>query len=162
MSLKIRVLHWLMAALIINLFIFDEGDNIHIWLGYGTLAIVLLRTIIGFTANGFEAFKKFPLGLNELFYFFKSIFSQNRKDYAGHNPAASYAYIIFWLLTIGLGVTGILLVYVDSFFGSERLEELHDLMADAVIVFIAVHFMGILLDSILHKRKSWMGVITGK
>ena len=147
---------------VINLFIFDEGDDIHIWLGYGTLALVLLRTIIGFTAQGFEAFNQFPIGINDLFSFLKNLFNHKAKDYVGHNPAASYAYIIFWFLIVGLGVSGILLEHVDAFFVSESLEELHDLMADAVIVFIVVHFTGMLLDSILHKRKAWMSIITGK
>lgn len=159
-TLKIRLLHWFMALFIVlNLFIFDEGDDIHYWIGYGTLAIVFFRTIIGFTSQGFDSFRKFTLQPRELFYFFRNLFSHARKDYTGHNPAASYAYIIFWLLVIGLGITGGLLVHSDYFFGNQLLEELHDLMADATIVFIVIHLTGVLLDSFLHRRKSWMSII---
>lgn len=148
--------------IIIDLFIFDDGDDIHNLLGYGTLAMVVFRTLIGFTAKGFESFKKFPLSPRELFYFFKTLFTRNRKDYIGHNPVASYAYIAFWLLVLGLGVTGILLVHVDIFFGDQRLEQIHGILANAVIVFVVIHLTGILLDAILHRRKTWMNIITGK
>lgn len=162
-SLKIRLLHWFMAAfVIVNLFLSNEGDDIHNWLGYGTLAIIFIRTIIGFTSNGFDSFKKFPLRPSELLLFFKNLFKRERPDYTGHNPAASYAYIVFWLLIIGLGITGILLVHFEDFFGSQTLEDIHAVFANAVIIFIGVHFSGLILDSVLHRRKSWMSMLSGK
>lgn len=162
-NLKIRILHWLMALfIVINLFIFDEGGQVHEWIGYGTLVFVFFRTIIGIVSQGNESFFKFPLQPHELLYFIKNIFNSNRKDYEGHNPAASYAYLGFWILVLGLGTTGIMLVQFDQFFGNEFLEELHELMADGVILFLIVHFSGIILDSVLHRRKSWMSIITGR
>lgn len=162
-TLKIRLLHWLMAAFVlINLFLFNEGDDIHNWLGYGTLAIVFFRALFGLTSKGYDGFMNFPLNPTELFYFFGNFFKRERKDYAGHNPAASYAYMTFWLLIIGLGVTGILLVHVEEYFGSEMLEEIHEIFAKGVIVFLVVHFTGMILDAVLHKRKTWMSIITGK
>jgi len=161
-NLKIRLLHWLMVAfIVINLFIFDEGDLVHYWVGYGSLVIILLRSIIGFRSHSFAAFKKFPLQPLELFNFFKYLFTRNRKNYIGHNPAASYAYIIFWVLVVVLGITGVLLVHAEVFFGDQFLETVHEISADVIIVFIVIHFTGIILDSILHKRKAWMSMITG-
>lgn len=162
-TLNIRLLHWLMAAFVlINLFLYDEGDDIHNWLGYGTLAIVLFRFLIGLTSKGYDGFKKFPLNPSELFTFLRTLFKRNRKDYLGHNPAASYAYIVFWLLIIGLGVTGILLVHVEEYFGSQVLEEIHAIMANSVIVFLVVHLTGMTLDAVLHRRKTWMSMFNGK
>lgn len=162
-TLKIRLLHWLMAVFVlINLFLYNDGDDIHNWLGYGTLAIVFIRLLLGLTSNGYDGFRNFPLNPFEFFSFFKNLFSPNRKDYTGHNPVASYAYIIFWLLVIGLGISGILLVHVEEYFGSQTLEKIHELLADSIIVFLAVHFIGIILDAVLHKRKTWMSIINGK
>lgn len=162
-NLKIRLLHWLMAAFVlINLFLFNEGDDIHNWLGYGTLVILFFRLILGFTSDGFEAFRNFLLKPAEFFFFLKYLFTPTRKDYVGHNPAASYAYLFFWILIIGLGITGILLVHVEHFFGSQELESLHKILANGVIVFLVVHFTGLILDAVLHKRKTWMNMINGK
>lgn len=161
-NLKIRLLHWLMALFVIlNLFVFDEGNDVHFWIGYGALALILIRVFIGFRSNGYEAFKKFPLNLSELVNFLKNLFRRDHKDYVGHNPAAAYAYISFWILVVTLGFTGVLLVHVDTFWGDQLLEEIHNIAADCVIVFIVIHFTGILLDSILHKRKAWISMITG-
>ena len=162
-TLKIRLLHWLMAAFVLlNLFLYNESGEIHNWLGYGTLAIIFFRALLGMTSNGFDGFRKFPLQPAELFYFFRDLFNGKRKDYTGHNPAAAYAYVVFWLLIIGLGITGILLVHVEEYFGSQALEEIHEIFANSVIVFMVVHLTGMALDAILHRRKSWMSMISGK
>ncbi len=134
-TLKIRLLHWLMVFfIVINLFIFDDGDTIHVWVGYGSLLIILPRLFLGLTGSG----------------------------HAAPNRIAFFAYVVFWGLVIGLGVSGILLVHFEDFFGAQNIENAHDLMAKAVIVFIIVHFSGIIIDSILHHRKTWMAMISGK
>ena len=162
-TLKIRLLHWLMAAFVLlNLFLFDEGGNIHNWLGYGTLLIVLFRILLGVTSKGYDGFINFPLNPVELISFLTNLLRPGRKNYTGHNPAASYAYIVFWLLVIGLGITGILLVHVENYYGSEILERIHEILADSIKVFLGVHFTGIILDAVLHKRKSWMSIISGR
>lgn len=149
-------------AVTVNLFIFDEGETLHVWLGYGTLLILLLRSILGFTSNGAEAFKNFPLKASELLLFLKSVLSKKRKVYLGHNPIASYAFIFFWLMIIVLGVTGLLLVHTEHFWGDPLMEEIHEITAKFVIIFLVFHLVGILLDSILHKRKTWLSMMTGK
>ena len=162
-TLKIRLLHWLMAAFVlVNLFLYTDGDDVHNWLGYGTLALVFFRMVLGLTSKGNEGFRNFPLRPSELLSFLQNLFKRERKDYLGHNPAASYAYLVFWLLIIGLGITGILLVHVEEFFGSQALEGFHKILANAMIVFIVLHFTGIILDAILHRRKTWMSIINGK
>lgn len=151
-----------MAIIItINLFIFDEGEYIHVWLGYLAIAIVLFRLIIGFTAKGYEAFKNFPLNLKELFYFLINVFSKKRKEYHGHNPVASYAFILFWIFVLLLGISGILLVHTDRFWGDPLMEDVHTLSSKAIIVFLAIHAAGIILDSLLHQRKTWLSMIKG-
>jgi len=58
-TLKIRLLHWLMAAFVLlNLFLYNESGEIHNWLGYGTLAIIFFRALLGLTSNGFDGFRK--------------------------------------------------------------------------------------------------------
>lgn len=162
-SLPIRILHGLMAIFItINLFIFDEGELLHVLLGYAALAIVLIRLIIGIKTNDESSFKKFPLNYNEVFLFLKNIFSRKRPQYKGHNPLASYAFILFWIAVIILGVTGILLEHVDHFWGDPVVQEIHTITSDAVIIFLIIHLAGITLDSILHRRRTWMAMITGK
>lgn len=148
--------------IVINLFVFDDGDNVHNWIGYGTLLIVLLRGLIGLTSDGYDSFKKFPLHPRELFSFVQNFFNKNRKNYIGHNPIASYMYFVFWFLVLGLGISGVLLVFVDAFFGDEFLEQIHSFYAKAIIVFLLIHFTGIILDSALHRRKTWMSIITGR
>ena len=74
-NLKIRLIHWGLALIIlINLFIFDEGDKVHSLIGYFGLGLVVIRFIIGLTAKDFSSFKKFPLHPTEVFSFIQNIF----------------------------------------------------------------------------------------
>ena len=50
----------------------------------------------------------------------------------------------------------------DLYFGEEWVEEVHAKFTDALQILIILHFMGIVLDAIQFKRKTWMGMINGR
>ncbi len=163
-NIRIRLIHWAMAVIILlSLFVFDDGETVHQWLGYGALLFLFIRLIIGFFGSGYEAFKNFELKPARLIEFLKDhLRLKIGKNYLGHNPAASWSYIFFWLCVVGLGVTGVLLVHVDAYFGDERIEQIHELLSHFVQFFIVLHLSGLLLDSYIHKHRAWMAMITGK
>lgn len=162
-SLPIRILHGLMAIfIIINLFVYSDGELVHIWLGYGALGLVFIRVIIGIKARDESSFKKFPLSPKSFFQFLKNVFRRDRPQYLGHNPLASYAFILFWIAVVILGVTGILLEHTEKFWGDPLVEKIHEFTSDAVIIFLVIHLTGIVLDSILHRRATWVAMITGR
>jgi cytochrome b len=159
----IRLTHWLVAVIIIlNMFVFDDGDDLHIWLGYIAAGIVLFRLIYGFVSRDqSHSFSNFPLSPSSLFKFFQDKINQRDHVYKGHNPAASWIYILIWICAAGLTVTGWMLG-LDRFFGSEEVEQLHVYFNTALQVTIIIHLLGIGLDSIQFKRKTWMGMFTGR
>ncbi|MFP5387440.1 MAG: cytochrome b/b6 domain-containing protein [Bacteriovoracia bacterium] len=156
-----RILHWGMAIAITVDYFADGGDPLHNWSGYLALGVVVIRFAWGFFAADEANFRNFPLSPSLLIDHMKGFIVWKHKDYSGHNPLASWAYVFMWLLVVGLGISGYLLG-TDRFWGDETLDDAHEYMADSLLVLIAFHLAGIVIDAFKFKRKTWMGMITGK
>jgi cytochrome b len=160
-----RILHWLIALLVTsNLFFITGDDNSDVHQGTGLLAVclVLLRFIWGFRGSEPSRFRSFPLGLGKLSDFIKSHLPRRpSQDYLGHNPLASWTYLLMWGIIICLGLSGWLLT-TDAYWGDERLEGAHKALTKLLQGLILAHFFGLILDAIKHRRQTWLGMIDGK
>lgn len=128
-----RLLHWGIALIVVlNAFVLEAGKLPHRYLGYLCVALVLLRLVV-FRQRGVEHY----------------------------NPKARVVYLGIWGAILGLGVTGFLMG-LDRFWGNSTLQETHELIGNGLLVLSAVHLMGMFLDSVTHRRKTWMLMISGK
>ncbi len=159
----IRLTHWLVAVIIVvNMFVYADGDDVHIWLGYIAAGLVIFRLIYGLiSGDQAHSFSNFPLSPFSLVKFFQDKIKSHDRPYKGRNPAASWIYILIWFCVFGLTVTGWMLG-LDRFFGDEQVEQAHVIINTALQVTIIIHLLGMLLDSIQFKRKTWMGMFTGR
>ncbi len=157
----IRFTHWFVAGVIIlNSFILEEGDPPHRYLGYASLVLVLFRICYGFKSTGAHSFSSFPISVLQIKEFLHSKLNSEKKNYSGHNPVASLVYIFIWIFILFLGLTG-WMMGLDYFFGEDWLKNIHEIFADGLKILILAHFVGIILDAVQFKRKSWMSMITG-
>ena len=156
-----RILHWSMAIAITIDYFADGGDPLHNRAGYLALIAVIIRLVWGFISKDEANFRHFPLSPVTLLSHIKDFIQWRHKDYSGHNPLASWTYVFMWVLVVGLGISGYLLG-TDQFWGDETMEGAHSLMANILLVLIAFHLVGIFLDAFKFKRKTWMGMISGK
>ncbi|MEQ1723881.1 MAG: cytochrome b/b6 domain-containing protein [Pseudobdellovibrio sp.] len=161
-SKLIRLTHWSIAiALILNLFFLEEGEIYHEYVGYTAAAFVAFRLIYGFISKDVAAFVNFPISIASLTEFIRSKVNFEKKDYAGHNPAASIVYILIWFCVLSLALTG-WMMGLDQFFGEEWLQELHEYISWFTQFLIVAHLIGMALDSYSFKRKSWLAMFNGK
>lgn len=160
-SITTRLIHWALAIIVLlNAFVLEEGDPIHRYLGYLAVALVFMRTIIGFKGREHERFTNFPISLKDLNFFLKTHFKRKHL-YPGHNPAASIIYFAIWISILTLGISGWMLE-LDAFFGDETLEIIHKYNSNILLLLVGAHLIGIFLDSYLYRRKTWLGMIDGK
>lgn len=160
-SIPTRIIHWTLAMIVLlNIFALEEGDPLHRYLGYFAIILILLRIIIGFKGLEYERFANFPIYPKDLLFFFRTHFLKKHL-FPGHNPAASIVYIAIWTSVLALGVTGWMLG-LDAYFGDEALENIHQNISNLLLGLVIVHLLGIFVDSFLYRRKTWLGMITGK
>lgn len=156
-----RLSHWLIAIPVLLDFFIEGGEISHKILGYIALAAVVFRFAWGFFTKDEANFSSFPLNAKKTFEYAKSAFTKNKIHYSGHNPLASWVYIIIWMLVLALGITGFMMG-LDRYWGEAWLEEFHEALSNALILLVAFHFIGLILDSWKFKRKTWLGMFTGK
>lgn len=161
-SKVVRISHWLIVAIVsLNLFFLEEGDAWHRYLGYAAVLILICRVLYKFSSNRLDSVKKFPLSYSSLSLFLKNLIRKKHLDYEGHNPAASWTYVLIWTLIFLLALSG-WLMGLDQFWGDDWIKNLHHLFSLGLELLVLVHFLGLTIDSIQKKRKSWLAMITGK
>lgn len=90
--------------------------------------------------------------------YLQGIFNGRPAHWIGHNPAGSYA--IYLLMLLGLGVTASgLAVYYEI--GGEWPEELHEMLAESMLIVVGVHVAGVVISSLLHRENLVRSMIVG-
>lgn len=158
-DLLTRILHWVLATcVVLNLFVIEEGENLHEWIGYGGASVVALRVLWGFVGPPLSRFGSFPVLPQQILGFLRG--GMNSKNFEGHNPLASLVYIGIWTAVAGLATTGFMMG-LDRFWGEEWLEDTHSNLSIALQVLIVTHLVGVASDSYRYKRKTWKAMLTG-
>jgi cytochrome b len=156
-----RIIHWAIALPVLLNFFIDGGDYLHKVIGYVAFTALLVRIVWGFVTKDKAHFKFFPLNPSELKSYTLALISGKKKDYPGHNPLASMTYVFIWILVGLLGITGYLMGQ-DAYWGEEWPEHLHESLSHGLVALVIFHIFGMTLDGIKNKRKTWLGMITGK
>lgn len=160
-----RMFHWLFAGLFITAFVIaktidDESGlfPLHMMAGLTLLFLICLRVIWGIVGSRHAKFSGFALNPFKLMEYFKGIASNEKQFWAGHNPASSWAAVAMLILGLGLGVSGILMTSGQK----ETFEDFHELVANAFIIVVASHILGILIHTLRHKDLIGLSMIDGK
>lgn len=156
-----RVFHWLLALSFTGAFVTAESEryrDIHVVLGYTLLGLIAFRLLWGFLGTRYARFSSFLFRPGEIVAYTLSLLKGKATHYVGHNPVGSVA--IWLLLTLGIasGVTGVLL-FEDI--GGDVLEELHELLANTMLLVVFVHIAGVVVSSVLHRENLVRSMITG-
>jgi cytochrome b len=131
-NLPTRIIHWVVAACIFFDFFSEGGDPPHNFAGYLAAGLVLFRM-------GYGIGRKFPR----------------------ENKLASLVYWLVWIDVIALGISGYLMG-TDQFWGDETLHSVHAQLSNTLMGLTVLHLCGVFLHSIRFRKKTWMGMITGK
>lgn len=165
-DLPTRLFHILFAGLFLTAFVIaktvDDESAIyayHMLAGILMVGLVLFRVFWGIVGTKHARFSNFALSPKDLVAYFKGFLSGEKRRWAGHNPASSWAAIIMMALAVGLGITGYLMV---SGTNKETFEDLHELFANGFMVVVVLHLAGIVLHSIRHHEMIGFSMLDGK
>jgi len=156
-----RVFHWLLALSFVGAYVTAESEryrDIHVVLGYTLLGLLAFRLLWGFFGTRYARFRSFLFKPGEIASYFFSLFKAKPAHYVGHNPLGSVA---IWLL-LGLGITtGVTGYMVLQDVGGDVLEELHELVSNAMLAVVLIHIAGVLVSSVMHRENLVRSMITG-
>ena len=137
-DLFIRLFHWSLAAgIVANYFLLEEGEILHEWVGYIACALVASRLLWGFmgpTRARFSAFLRSP---SAAFYELRGLTAPHDLPNT-HTALGGYQLVLVLALVIGVGLTG-WMQDLDAFWGEDWPQDLHELLANALILVACLH-----------------------
>jgi len=161
-DLLVRVTHWTVAAgIIANLLFTKHGSEIHQYVGYTVLGLVVTRLIWGLIGSRYARFSDFFPTPARIKHHLSDL-SARRTDeqHLGHNPLAAIMVLSLWAVIIGLGITGYLME--SGLLGNkDLLEEAHELLANSLYLLVPLHIIAAIAMSYWQRQNLIKSMITG-
>ncbi len=166
-DLPIRIFHGSFALLfLVSFFIgkFVEDDSAlyayHMISGILMTILVIMRLFWSIFGSKTSSLSSFQLGLVDLKDYFSSLFSSLKtRRYLGHNPASSYAAILMMLFTMGIALSGSMMVLkINKHF----FKEMHEVLAHLFFLVVILHIAGVIIHELKHRDGMLFSMINGK
>src|SRR5690242_4981795 len=156
-----RVFHWLLALSFAGVFFTAESEryrDVHVMLGYTVLGLVAFRLVWGLIGTRYARFWSFAYGPRSVLTYVKSLFTRSPQHHPGHNPAGSWAIYALLALSLLAGASG---YAAYNEIGGHWMEELHEALANTLLVVVFVHIGGVVVSSLLHRENLVRSMLTG-
>jgi cytochrome b len=157
----VRVFHWLLVFSFAGAYLTAESEVwrlVHVTLGYTLGGLLVFRLVWGVIGTRYARFSNFVRGPAAVLQYLKSLFAKQPEHHLGHNPAGAVAIVLLMLLGLGITATGYI-TYNDL--GPGWVGELHDLLANAMLLVIIGHLVGVVTASLQHKENLVRSMVTG-
>ncbi|WP_425102193.1 cytochrome b/b6 domain-containing protein [Tropicibacter sp. S64] len=186
----VRVFHWgLVAAFATAWLTADELQPVHEIAGYAVAGLVAFRLVWGLVGSRYARFARFLKGPGETLAYLGDMARGRERRYLGHNPAGA-AMVVALLVTLsGTAFTGWLMedearlamlpsvlaivapAWADDD-GDDReygargevegpLKEVHETLANLMLLLAALHVGGVVLASFRHHENLARAMVTG-
>lgn len=157
----VRLFHWsLVACVLLNQFVLESGETPHRWVGYAATALVGLRLLWGVIGSHHARFADWWPTPARLRAHVRGLLAGQPDDHPGHNPLGALMMLALMALVLALGVTG-WLQSTDAFFGEEWLQELHEGLANTLVMAAGVHAAAALVMGRLQRVTLVRAMVTG-
>ena len=144
----------------------------HVAFGLALGIVFFFRIGWGFIGPKYSRFKDFDFNLEDLKSYLLSVFVKT-KEYAGHNPASSWAIVSMILVAFLSIITGLLAYGAEAHHGIfsflyspylkkiEIFKGIHELFSNLFLAIVGVHIAGSLIDKFIKKSDAIDSMITG-
>jgi cytochrome b len=148
----VRIFHWLMVLCFAGAYLTAENDSlrlVHVTLGYTMGGLVAFRLVWGLVGSRYARFSDFVRGPAAVGRYLRSLFAGRPEHHIGHNPAGALGIITLLGATVLLVATG---WATDNHVGGDPTEELHEAVANIMLVLVMLHVVAVLASSWLHRE----------
>ena len=182
----VRAFHWsLVVAFAVAWLSAEEWSGLHEWAGYAAAALIALRILWGFVGTRYARFSQFVRGPGAVLRYLREVLARREARYIGHNPVGAVMILAILVVMSATAYTGWLMEdparqalfsplppvvataladdddAIGAYGGEEGLEEVHEILADLMLVLVVLHLGGVVLASIRHRENLARAMITG-
>jgi len=152
----VRLMHWLLAGLVVFDLVRDDGGWLHRSVGYVAVGVVFMRFLWSALVPGHGSFAALRPSMRTTLAYLRG----HAPRQMGHDPLGLWMVWLLWSLVLLLGLTG-WMSRLDAFWGDERVQDLHAWLADAMLVAVALHLAGVAAMSWHWRENLPASMITG-
>lgn len=155
-----RLFHWLLAAAFAVAYITGESESqlvLHVFAGLMMAVLIIYRVVWGLMGSRYARFNSFLYSPVAAGRYVLDVLKGSAKRFIGHNPAGSWAIYLLLLLGVGTAISGLL-----HSLGNESLGEVHEVLANGMLLLVVVHLIGVLVESLVHKENLPRAMVTGQ
>ncbi len=175
-DLPTRLFHWLLLVLVAagfftGYFAPEWWMGVHIWAGYGTVALVVFRIVWGVFGSQYSRISSFTFAPKEVVSHLRGVLMMRPPHYMGHNPTGAVMIFALIIGIIGITMSGLLslggeenlgpLAGVTHFAVGDAAKGIHKFLVTALLVMISIHVLGVIVECWLTRDNLVMSMITG-
>lgn len=169
----VRLFHWtLVGSFTIAYFTQELNYAPHLYSGYTVLSLIAIRIVWGFVGGHYARFNNFIYGPKAILNYLRSIFDKNPDYFLGHNPAGGIMVVFLLVLLLTVCVSGVALDAAENragplansqlFLYTDIIAQIHVYSTNITVFLVAIHFIGVVMSSILLKENLIRAMVTGK
>lgn len=157
----VRLFHWaLVACVLLNLWVVEEGEPLHEWLGFAASALVATRILWGLIGTRHARFTDFWPTPARLSRHLRTLLRGEPEHHAGHNPLGAVMVLGLMGMVLALGLTGWLQT-TDAFWGVDWLQELHEALGELLLPMVGLHAAAALVMGRIERTRLIKAMVTG-
>ncbi|MDZ4102583.1 MAG: cytochrome b/b6 domain-containing protein [Hydrogenophaga sp.] len=157
----VRVFHWsLVACVLLNLFVVDDGEDLHQWLGYAAAALVGVRVVWGFIGPRHARFADFFPTPRRVANHVRALLGGEPEHHWGHNPLGALMVLGLLAMVLSLGLTGWMQT-LDAFWGAEWLQDLHEGLGEWLLPMVGLHAAAAIVMGRIERTRLVKAMVTG-
>ena len=191
----VRITHWGSAGIVLTNALITKGGSVpHVYLGWGLMALLLLRLVWGGLGPHEARFSAFPPNPVAALRHLRDLVAGRVREYPSHNPAGALMVYAFWAMLALVVATGLVMtggatpmqvaldkaavdsgdwsVLIEESDGDssgedeegfrDGAEEVHEVAANLLLFFAALHVGAVLLESRALRRSLVAPMLLGE
>jgi cytochrome b len=175
-DLPTRLFHWLLVggvalALYTGYAAPEWWLQVHLWAGYGIVALLCFRFVWAFFGSEFSRLDSFGPSPSSVADHLRGVLLLSPRTHIGHNPAGALMILGLTALLTALVVTGLLeeggeeklgpLAGVTPYAVGNAAKSIHSGLVVVLLVMIAAHVLGVIAESFIERQNLVTAMITG-
>lgn len=158
----VRLFHWvIVTGVVLNLWVLEHGKYLHRVTGYVIVAALAIRLVWGIVGTRHARFSDFFPSPRRVITHISQLLAGKDARQLGHSPLGAVMMLTLIALLAGLGLTG-WMMGLDAFWGVQWVEDLHGILANAVLALAILHIAAAVIESVRHRENLPWAMITGR
>jgi cytochrome b len=168
----VRIIHWsLVVAFTVAFLTEDDALNSHVWAGYAVGILVIGRVFWGFVGPRHARFSDFVYRPGVAVRYVSDLLRFRSQRFLGHSPGGGTMVVLLLALLAATVLTGLVVYGGDQQAGplagivsrstGERLEKVHEVLANITVGFVFLHVAAVAFASFAHKENLVRSMLTG-